>query len=186
MIRAKSRASRWRYERYSVLSTRRVHPVTEATVWVNVLFNHYPLVLAALSQYQHPRVVRYVFTFTDPLWSGDCYPVFFFYAPAIGRLVRREFIPDQLPSLIEAIFTCEDIDNTIRRLPRDDAQIFVDIMDEVCCALVHCAYIWDEINIKICHPTRCWINPIFRHPSERNASNHYIERVAATRFFRMR
>ena len=51
-------------------------------------------------------------------------------APACGHLIRREFAPHALPSLIEAIFTSKDVDDTIRSLLRDDAQTFVDVIDE--------------------------------------------------------
>ena len=53
-------------------------------------------------------------------------PDFNFNALAFGRLIRREFVSDELPSMIEDIFKSKDVDNTIRRLPKDDAQSFVD------------------------------------------------------------
>jgi len=49
---------------------------------------------------------------------------------ACGRLVRREFTPHELPSLIEAILSSNDDDEKIRCLPGDDAQTFVDVIDE--------------------------------------------------------
>ena len=49
---------------------------------------------------------------------------------ACGRLVKREFAPHELPSLIEAIFSSNDGDEMIRCLPRDDAQTFIDVIDE--------------------------------------------------------
>lgn len=51
---------------------------------------------------------------------------FDFNALAFGRLIRREFVSDELPSMIGDIFKSKDVDNTIRRLPKDDAQGFVD------------------------------------------------------------
>jgi len=42
----------------------------------------------------------------------------------------------ELPSLIETIFSSKDEGNTIRCLPRDDAQTFIDVMDEVRSAFV--------------------------------------------------
>jgi len=45
-------------------------------------------------------------------------------------LVRRKFAPHELPSLIEAILSSNDGDEMIRCLPRDDAQTFVDVIDE--------------------------------------------------------
>ena len=50
--------------------------------------------------------------------------------PACGRLVRRTFAPHDLPSLIEVIFSSQDESDTIRRLLGDDAQAFVDVVDE--------------------------------------------------------
>lgn len=50
---------------------------------------------------------------------------------ACGRLIRREFAPHEFPSLVEAIFANKDTD-TIRGLVRDDAQDFVDVIDEAC------------------------------------------------------
>jgi len=49
---------------------------------------------------------------------------------AYGRLVRREFAPHELPSLIEAILSNNDDGEMIRCLPGDDAQSFVDVIDE--------------------------------------------------------
>ena len=49
---------------------------------------------------------------------------------AYGRLVRREFTPHELPSLIEAILSSNDDGEMIRCLSGDDAQIFVDVIDE--------------------------------------------------------
>lgn len=50
---------------------------------------------------------------------------------ACGRLLRRAFDPPELPSLIEEIFSSKDGGNTIRCLHGDDAQTFVDVIDEV-------------------------------------------------------
>ena len=54
-----------------------------------------------------------------------------FNIPASSRLVRRAFAPHELPSLIDVIFSSEAESDTIRRLLGDDAQAFVDVMDEV-------------------------------------------------------
>jgi hypothetical protein len=45
-------------------------------------------------------------------------------------LIRRAFTPNELPSLLEAIFSSNDEVDTIRCLLEDDAQAFVDVMDE--------------------------------------------------------
>jgi serine/threonine protein kinase len=47
-----------------------------------------------------------------------------------GRLIRRAFAPHELPSLVEAIVSSNDADNTIRSLVGDNAQTFVDVIDE--------------------------------------------------------
>ena len=63
-------------------------------------------------------------------------PFFFgfdFNTPAFERLIRREFTSDELPSLLEETFAYKDVDDTIRRLPRDAAQTLVDVMDEARC-----------------------------------------------------
>ena len=48
----------------------------------------------------------------------------------IRRLIRRAFAPHELPYLIEAISSRNDAGDTIRSLLVDDAQIFVDVLDE--------------------------------------------------------
>ena len=49
---------------------------------------------------------------------------------AFERLIRREFSPPELPPLIEKIIACGDVVDTIRCLPRDEAQTFIDVMDK--------------------------------------------------------
>ncbi|KAF9645013.1 kinase-like protein [Thelephora ganbajun] len=49
---------------------------------------------------------------------------------ACGRLIRRAFTLNELPSLIEAIFSDKDERDAIHRLLRDDAQNFIDVIDE--------------------------------------------------------
>ena len=41
------------------------------------------------------------------------------------------FVLREIPSLIEELFACKDLDDTIRCLPEDDIQAFVDVIDEV-------------------------------------------------------
>jgi len=50
---------------------------------------------------------------------------------AYGRLIKRAFTPHELPSLIEATLSSEDEGDAIRRLLGDDAQAFIDVIDEV-------------------------------------------------------
>ena len=59
------------------------------------------------------------------------------FTPAFERLIRREFVPDELPFLIEHTFTNKDIDDVIRRLPKDGAQALIDAMDEARNASAH-------------------------------------------------
>lgn len=49
---------------------------------------------------------------------------------ACERLISRTFSPHELPPLIEAIFSSEDEDKTIRSLPVGDAQTLINTMDE--------------------------------------------------------
>lgn len=49
---------------------------------------------------------------------------------ACERLVKRVFVVGELPSLIEAVLSSRDSGEIIRRLPRDDAQSLIDVIDE--------------------------------------------------------
>ncbi|KAF9791048.1 kinase-like domain-containing protein [Thelephora terrestris] len=49
---------------------------------------------------------------------------------AMRRLIGRTFPPDQLASLVETICTCKNSSGTIRSLTGDDAQTFIDAVDE--------------------------------------------------------
>jgi hypothetical protein len=53
------------------------------------------------------------------------------YTPAFRRLLRGKFAPGELPSLIKDILARKDVDDITRGLPKDDAQTFIDTMDEV-------------------------------------------------------
>ena len=46
-------------------------------------------------------------------------------------MIEGAFVPDELSSLIEAVFSNLDEVNTIRGLRGDDAQTFIDMIDEV-------------------------------------------------------
>ena len=54
-----------------------------------------------------------------------------FNASALGRLVRRDFVYDELPSLLEDILENKDVSDAIRWLPKGHAQIIIDIIDKV-------------------------------------------------------
>ena len=49
---------------------------------------------------------------------------------ALLRLIRRDFVLHELPSLIEEIFAHKDTDHTIHCLPKEEVQNFVDVIDE--------------------------------------------------------
>ena len=55
----------------------------------------------------------------------------FFDSPAFGLLIRRAFNPYELPLLVEAVFSAKDEREIIHYLNGDDAQTFVDVIDEV-------------------------------------------------------
>ena len=50
---------------------------------------------------------------------------------ALKRLIERAFVLSELPLLIEAIFSNEDESDTVSSLRGDDAQTFIDVIDEV-------------------------------------------------------
>ena len=82
------------------------------------------------------------------LARGICRPLFLnFDTLACGRLIRRAFALHELPSLIEAIFSSKDEGNTIRCLTGDDAQTFVDVIDEVRSTPTHHCESMIEIDI---------------------------------------
>jgi hypothetical protein len=64
---------------------------------------------------------------------------------ACRRLVRREFTPHQLPSLIEVIFSSGDGGEIACTLPGDDAQTFIDVIYEARSAFLGCRELvrWD-------------------------------------------
>ena len=63
--------------------------------------------------------------------SSNSFFFFNFNIPVCQRLIERLFTPDDLPSMIEAVFSSTDEGDTIRRLYGDDAQTFIDVLDEV-------------------------------------------------------
>jgi len=52
-------------------------------------------------------------------------------------LIGRAFSPDELPSLIEAIFSSKEEHDMIHGLLGADAQTFIDIIDEARPTFVH-------------------------------------------------
>ena len=67
--------------------------------------------------------------FTDHARSTHYYRLLNFNIPDYGRF-RPAFALHELPSLIEVIFSSKDEGDTICRLLGDDAQAFVDVIDE--------------------------------------------------------
>ena len=53
-----------------------------------------------------------------------------FDPPAFGLLIRRAFDPYELPPLVEAVFSSKGEREIVRSLSGDNAQTFVDVIDE--------------------------------------------------------
>ena len=51
---------------------------------------------------------------------------------ALQRLISRAVPQDKLPSLIETIFSDSDVTKVVDRLQENNAQDFIDIIDDVC------------------------------------------------------
>lgn len=96
--------------------------------------------------------------------------------PVCGRLIRRAFALHELPSLIEAIFASKDEVDAIRCLFGDDAQTFIDVVDEVRSTLV--------LKLTLIRSARHWIGLIFRRQPERSASNYCTGHAVTTHSFR--
>lgn len=64
------------------------------------------------------------------MWISD-YSQINLIAIACGRLIKRAFTPQELPSLIDEALSNEDGAETIRCLTIDDAQTLIDVIDEV-------------------------------------------------------
>ena len=81
-----------------------------------------------------PRVVRPQSHSYRSFYQYSLFPLFFLNsdAPACRRLIERVFAPGELPSLIEAAFSSKDETDMIRRLRGNDAQTFIDVIDEAC------------------------------------------------------
>ena len=56
---------------------------------------------------------------------------------AFGLLIRRAFDPCELPLLVEAVFSSKNEREIIRSLSGDNAQTFVDVIDEARCTFGH-------------------------------------------------
>jgi hypothetical protein len=76
--------------------------------------------------------------------NADCFPIIAFpnfllnfNILACRRLIRREFALHELSPLIETIFSSGDAGDMIDSLLGDDAQAFIDVVDEVRSTLTH-------------------------------------------------
>lgn len=59
------------------------------------------------------------------------------FTPACGCLIRRTFSPYELSSMIEIVLSSKDEGDIVHRLCGDDAQAFIDVIDEVCSVTPH-------------------------------------------------
>ena len=66
----------------------------------------------------------------------------YFETPAFQRLISRAFNPDELPTLIEMVFSSDDQAEVIRSLSEDSTQNFIDVTDEVRSPPFHHREIW--------------------------------------------
>ena len=77
--------------------------------------------------------------------------------PAWKRLIIRPLVANERVSLITYIFSDRDETEAVKRLRGDDAQSFVDVVDEV---LPHSfiSEIFTDSNLNfLVSPSRCWI-----------------------------
>ena len=79
-------------------------------------------------------MVRVGIALIGVVWNVDSY--FSTSTPALRRLIRREFVSVELPSMLEFL-AHEDVDAEIRSLPKEDAQTFVDVVDQVRYTPIH-------------------------------------------------
>jgi len=124
ITRKRLKGTNWRSKRYSAFSTRLSMNTPPA---VCPLPARHPLIPSTPLQPPYLRAVRPRSALSDLAWDMFLN----FNTPACGRLIRRAFAPHELPSLIEVIFSGKGEGDAIRCLPGDDAQIFVDVIDEV-------------------------------------------------------
>ena len=68
--------------------------------------------------------------------------------PACERLVRRRFDQQELPSLIDAVLSSNNGGETIRSLSTGDAQMLIDVVDEVhfMVTLHHTSAYWIHVD----------------------------------------
>jgi len=97
--------------------------------------------------------------------------------PACRRLVEHAFALHELPSLIEAIFLDKNESRMIESLLGDDAQTFIDVIDEVCPTFICC---YHSLNILL---IRHLANLISHNGLKRNVSDCCIGCVGTMHSF---
>ena len=99
-------------------------------------------------------------------------------APACKRLIRRAFSPQEVTSLIEAIFVSEDEAKIVRDLREDDAQTFIDVIHEVCSVLSFSRH--SLLTCLLSLPSiRLWTFRISNRSFGGRASVSYVESAVA-------
>ena len=78
----------------------------------------------------HPKIVRLFLPIRKSCGEYQPPPLLTFIISALERLIERVFEPYELPSLIEAVFSSKDERDAIDGLLRDDAQNFVDVIND--------------------------------------------------------
>jgi hypothetical protein len=175
ITRRRLRSTSWRSKRYSAFSIHRARSSMRTSVWLN---------LAAPLLSLLPRVVRPQRARTEHQLSPDLFPFLNLNYPACKRLIRRAFAPNDLPSLVEAILSSKDEGDIIRCLHGDDAQSFIDVVDEVHFTPSPSRNPVDRNRHRRVLSTRRWTGLISRNRPERSVSGCCIGCVAVTHFFR--
>jgi hypothetical protein len=110
-------------------------------------------------------------------------------APACKRLISRTFSPQEVTSLIEAIFMSKDEVRMVRDLRGDDAQTFIDVIHEVRSPLflprhilITCPLPLLPSNFHL--PDQAWISQISNRSSGGRASVSYAGYAAVRLYFR--
>jgi len=128
-------------------------------VWLEVPTPCHRIVLAAPPPPLQQRMVRLSPPFADLVpnprsISPSKFP------PAVWRLIKRAFAVPDRSSLIESVFSSKDGSNMVRDLRGDDAQSFIDVIDEVPSTLA-CSEQLIGTDADTLLTRLCWMHPIF-------------------------
>ena len=87
----------------------------------------------------------------DLEWNTGCSSILVSQLNTVAceRLIRRTFSPHELPSLIEDILSGKTEDEILRRLPVDDAQVFVYVIDEVRTIFTYIVDYLTKVNVCV-------------------------------------